>query len=113
MDSIVRGGTQSFRVCCSPKGGELRDLTQDDSVRWVQWFSAAPGMLSLLGLLLHHTVYRSEWSVTVEPQGSTIGNPFRVDGLRKKDALQMFDALVVAIGRGESLDRFESQARTS
>lgn len=107
MDLIARGGARSFRVRCLPKGSELRDLTADDSVRWVQWFSAAPGILSLIGLLLHHTVFRSKWTVTAEPQYPDYGSPIRIDGLAKKDALRVFDDLVAAIGRSEPLSEFE------
>lgn len=84
----------------------LRDLTEDDSVRWVQWFSVLPGILSLVGLLLHHTVFRSKWIVTAEPQGLTGGDQIRIDGLGKKEALRVFDELVAAIGRNESLSEF-------
>lgn len=102
----VRDGSRSFRVWCRPRGSELRDLTADPSVRWVQWFSALPGVLSLVGLILHHTVYKSAWIITVEPLGTTIAESIRIDGLRKKDALSTLDEMVAAIAGGESLTRF-------
>lgn len=55
------------RVWCRPRGAALRDVTDPDGVRWVHWFSAVPGLLSLLGFVLHHTVYRRQWEVLAAP----------------------------------------------
>lgn len=107
MDLIVHGGSRIFRVRCRPTGSVLRDVTQDPAVRWVQWFSVLPGVLSLVGLLLHHTVFGSKWIVTAEPQHPTIAEPIRIKGLRKKEALRVFDDLVGAIGSNDPLSEFE------
>lgn len=101
MDLVVGNGPQSFRVRCRPRGSELRDLTEDPSVQWVQWFSVLPGVLSLLGLVLHHTAFRSKWFVTADPRDPVVGLPVRIDGLTKKQALATFDDLVAAISRNE------------
>lgn len=52
-------------VTLRPRGSELRDLTK--GVEVVHWFSALPGVVSIVGWVLHHTVYRSRWLVDADP----------------------------------------------
>ncbi|KAB2811855.1 hypothetical protein F9L07_08415 [Pimelobacter simplex] len=68
-EQVVRTAAGVVRVRCEPRGAELRDLTAHGSVRWVQWFSAVPGLLSLVGLVLHHTRYRRGWRVVGQEDG--------------------------------------------
>ncbi|MBO0844686.1 MAG: hypothetical protein J2P22_04650 [Nocardioides sp.] len=71
--------------------GELRDLTDDVDV--VNWFSALPGFLGILGWLLRHTVL-SRWSVTARPITPSTEAPVRLDRLKRAQAEETFTWLV-------------------
>ncbi|MFS3127353.1 hypothetical protein ACLM5J_03005 [Nocardioides sp. Bht2] len=67
---VGTGDTGAFHAVCRPRGAVLRDLTDPDSVRWVQWFTAIPGVLGIVGLVLHWTVYRGAWELLIRPVGT-------------------------------------------
>ncbi|GAA1504010.1 hypothetical protein [Nocardioides humi] len=106
LNRVVVTADGTARVSCRPRGSELRDLTDAESVRWVHWFSALPGLLSLVGLLLHHTAYRRAWRVTVEPAASS-GSAIQVGGdLDKVRSMRVFAELVDWLESGRHVDDF-------
>lgn len=59
---IVQTPSGMYVVRCRPRGAELRDAIDQPEI--LNWLSVWPGVLGLLGLLLHWTVYRRRWVVT-------------------------------------------------
>lgn len=104
INRLVRNNSGTYYVSCKPKGSALRDLTNGSSVRWVQWFQIGSGILSVIGWLLHHTVFRSAWVIRVQQHPG--GTPIIIGGLRKKQALATFERVLEAVRNDQSLDSF-------
>jgi hypothetical protein len=90
-----------------PRGSTLRDLTR--GVEIVHWFSMIPGVLSIVGWILHHTAFRSQWLVTVEP-APPVDNapPVQVASLRKRVAERVFLRLDDWLRDGHALAEFSA-----
>lgn len=109
FDRVVRSGGTTIRVRLRPRGSELRDLTEGVGV--VTWVSALPGLLSILGWVLHHTVYRRQWLVTATPDVARDGmRALRLEPGRKREAEQVYLRLVDWLADGHELDDFPTEA---
>jgi hypothetical protein len=97
------GGVVQLRL--RPRGSQFRDLTEQ--VRFVQWFTAWPGIISIIGWLLHHTVYRSRWIVSVAPADDQLASPVvQVASLPKREAERVFLRLADWLYDGHALADF-------
>jgi hypothetical protein len=109
---FLTSGGDAVRVTLRPRGSELRDLV--DRRAWVTWASLLPGLISIIGWVLHHTAYRSRWLVTVEPADPTAwrspSTHLRLAPMGKRDADRAFLALVDWIDDGRPLQDFSPTA---
>lgn len=104
FDEVVRAGDAAVRVRCRPRGSELRDLT--DGIDAINWFSAVPGLLGLIGLALHCTVFRLRWFVEVQPLVPR-GERIRRAGLKRREAERMYAELTAWIEDGQPASEFD------
>ncbi|GAA1102935.1 hypothetical protein GCM10009668_21980 [Nocardioides dubius] len=102
-EQVVAG----VRVWCRPRGAALRDVTDPDGVRWVHWFTAVPGVVSLVGLVLHHTIYRRQWEVLAVPTSPSVPARCLVAG-SQGDAEAWVAELVAWLRSGHSLAEFRN-----
>lgn len=94
-----------LNVRLRPRGSQLRDLT--DQARFVQWFTMLPGIISIVGWVLHHTVFRSRWIVSVGPADDQLfAPPAEVASLPKRDAERAFLRLADWLHEGHAIDDF-------
>lgn len=96
---VVQSPSGAYVVRCLPRGAELRDAVDQPEV--LNWLSAWPGVLGLLGLLLHWTVYRRRWVVTVGLPSAT-GRSSRTEVVfvgNRDEAERRFEELVADLKR--------------
>lgn len=105
FDQSVASADGQVRVRCRPRGAELRDLFKDNGLSVVTWFSAWPGVLSLVGWLLNVTVYKRAWLVTAEPAGA-VGQSWRHEALNREQAEAVFVALIGWLKEGHAFAAF-------
>ena len=102
-----RGVIANLRL--RPRGSQFRDLTEH--VRYVQWFTAWPGIISIFGWMLHHTVFRSRWIVSVGPaDDQLVSSPAQVASLPKRQAERVFLRLAEWLDEGHALEDFRVDA---
>jgi hypothetical protein len=102
---LIRNDGVIVQLRLRPRGSQLRDLTEQ--VRFVQWFTAWPGIISIAGWLLHHTVYRSLWTVSVAPADDRHPSPaVQVASLPKREAERVFLRLADWLHEGHALADF-------
>lgn len=62
-----------------------------------------PGLLGLVGLVLHHTVYRRQWLVSAKPQSSSDDDLVQWIAPNRGQAEQGFAELINWLEAGRSL----------
>jgi hypothetical protein len=99
---IVQSPSGPYIVRCRPRGAELRDAVDQPEI--LNWLTAWPGVLGLLGLLLHWTIYRRQWVVTAGVP-SAVGRPTGSHVVfvgRRDEAKRRFEALLAELKQGNS-----------
>lgn len=107
---LVRCEGAIVRVRLRPRGSEFRDLTKGVDI--VNWFSILPGLISIFGWVLHHTVFKSRWIVSVRPDGPANMTPsLQLDPMPKREAERAFLRLLDWIRDGQELQDFRASER--
>jgi hypothetical protein len=106
---LIRSDGAIVNLSLRPRGSQLRDLSDD--VRFVQWFTAWPGVISIVGWMLHHTVFRSRWIVSVGPANDQLPMPVvQVASLPKREAERVFLRLADWLHDGHAVEAFRIEA---
>jgi hypothetical protein len=106
---LIRNDGVILQVRLRPRGSSFRDLTE--RVRFVQWFTAWPGVISIFGWVLHHTAFRSHWTVSVAPaDGRAAESVVQVASLPKRDAERVFLRLADWLSEGHAVETFRVDA---
>jgi len=101
----IRSERGTVWVRLRPRGSQFRDLTK--GVEIVHWFSILPGLISILGWFLHHTVFRSGWIVSVEPDGpASAALSVQLAPARKRKAERTFVRVIDWIQEGHPPEDF-------
>jgi len=111
FNRLVRNEGGNVWVRLRPRGSEFRDLTK--GIEIVHWFSVLPGLISILGWVLHHTVFRSRWVVSVAPDDPASAAPsVQLEPLRKRKAERLFLRLIDWVQDGHAPDDFQERDET-
>jgi hypothetical protein len=103
-----RSGDAIVRVRRRPRASELRDVTQGVDI--VNWFSILPGLISIVGWVLHRTAFRSRWIVSAgldDPADDA--SSLQLDPMPKREAKRTFLRLLEWTEDGHELQDFQAQ----